>query len=615
MQNVDGNAVYSASDLVGFLECEHLTTLERAVFVTDLERPSRIDPELEVLQRRGIEHEQRYLAHLRGLGRSVVDGRHPSTDDAPADRLQAIERDAALTRRQMELGAEVIYQATLFDGSWLGYADFLLRVDGPGAVSDLGPYHYEVADTKLARHVKGGALLQMCVYSDLVARIQGRMPAQMHVALGGSGNRIESHHLDDYLAYFRSVKGRFMEAVAAGSPISFPLPVTPEPVNHCGVCRWSGYCAGLRRDADHLSLVAGMRSDVARRLTDAGIATFSALASLPAPPPEVPNVSEVVLASLQQQARLQHRSRDLPTPLYEFLPVEANRGLAALPEPSGGDLFFDMEGDPFAEEDGLEYLFGVWDPSVLTDAGDPTFRPWWGHSRAAEKTAFEGFIDFVMERWRADPAMHVYHYAAYERGRIGMLATRHATREVEVDRILRGELFVDLFAVVRQALRIGVASYSIKSLEPSYDFVRRVPLKDAGSSVVAYEEYIRSVTAGAPATEILDQIGDYNRDDCRSNFELREWLERLRVELTATSGLELSRRGPRVEELERELTTGRPPASRPRGSASRCALIRPGRAHASTPRRPAGVAPARGERRVVGLLQPLRPVRRAAGTG
>ena len=269
------------------------------------------------------------------------------------------------------------------------------------------------------------------------------------------------------------MKGRFAEAVAAGTPLAYPLPVTPEPVSHCGVCRWIGYCAGLRRDADHLSLVAGMRSDVARRLSEAGIRTFSALATLPSPPPEVPNLSEVVLgdapAAGAPAAPVARPRRGRAT---SSCAVEANRGLAALPEPSAGDLFFDMEGDPFAEEDGLEYLFGVWDPSVLTDDGLPTFRTWWGHSRAEEKIAFEGFIDFVMERWRADPAMHVYHYAAYERGRIGMLATRHATREVEVDRILRGELFVDLFAVVRQALRIGVDSYSIKSLEPSYDFMR-----------------------------------------------------------------------------------------------------------------------------------------------
>jgi predicted RecB family nuclease len=446
----------------------------------------------------------------------------------------------------MQDGADVIYQATLFDGSWLGYADFLLRVVGPDAASDLGDYHYEVADTKLARHVKGGALLQMCVYSDLLAGIQGRMPARMHVALGGSGHRVETHRLDDYLAYFRSVRGRFQAAVASGQPLAYPLPVTPEPVSHCGVCRWDAHCSALRREADHLSLVAGMRSDVARRLTDAGVATFSALAALGTPLPIVPKLSEIVLGNLQQQARLQHTSIGLPQPRYEFLTVEANRGLAALPAPSGGDLFFDMEGDPFAEEDGLEYLFGVWDMDG--------FHAWWAHDRAAEKVAFEGFIDFVMDRWRADPSMHVYHYAAYERGRIGMLATRHATREVNVDRFMRGELFVDLFAVVRQALRIGVPSYSIKKLEALYGFQRDVPLQDAGSSVVAYEEYIQSVSEGSPKQAILDEIHDYNRDDCRSNFELREWLEGRRAELEERSGEPVPRPGAKVEELERELS-------------------------------------------------------------
>jgi uncharacterized protein len=253
------------------------------------------------------------------------------------------------------------------------------------------------------------------------------MPDLMHVALGGSGHRVESHRLEDYLAYFRSVRQRFQAAVATDQPLAYPLPVTPEPVSHCGVCRWNGYCAGLRRDADHLSLVAGMRSDVARRLSDAGIATFGALATLESPLPIVAKVSDVVLANLHQQARLQYQSRVLSTPLYEFLPVEPNRGLGGLPAPSGGDLFFDMEADPFAEDDGLEYLFGVWDRDG--------FHTWWAHDHAAEKVAFEGFIDFVMDRWRSDPTMHVYHYAAYERGRIGMLATRHATREVKVDRI------------------------------------------------------------------------------------------------------------------------------------------------------------------------------------
>jgi predicted RecB family nuclease len=569
MQDLDGTVVYSASDLVGYLECEHLTTLERAAVNRLVPRPDRVDPELQVLQDRGLEHERRYLADLRDQGRTVVDGRHPRDSNDRLGKLERIQRDAQLTLQQMRDGADVIYQATLFDGSWLGYADFLLRVPG---TSSLGDYHYEVADTKLARSVKGGALLQMCVYSDLLSRLQERMPERMHVALGGSGHRTESHRLQDYLAYFRSVRRRFAAAVEAGLPLTYPLPVTPEPVSHCGVCRWDEHCSRLRQEADHLSLVAGMRSDVARRLMEAGIGTFTALATLDPPLPSVGKVSDVALAGLHQQARLQHRSAGLAMPLYEFLPSEENRGLGALPEPSPGDLFFDMEGDPFAEEDGLEYLFGVWDPWVRDDDGQPAFRTWWAHARAEEKTAFEAFVDFVMDRWRADPKMHVYHYAAYERGRMGMLATRHGTREVEVDRILRGELFVDLFAVVRQGLRIGVRSYSIKKLEPLYAFEREVPLQDAGSSVVAYEQYLRSLTAGTPDQLILDGIGDYNRDDCRSNAELRSWLEERRAELATRSGAAVPRPVLKIVELEREL---KPDDRRRRDLADRLRAAQP----------------------------------------
>lgn len=520
---------------MGFLACEHLTTLDRAALRNLLRAEERKDEELEVLRRRGEEHEERYRAHLASQGLQVVDGRHPKELSEPLGRLARIRADAELTQRLMRQGVDVIYQATLFDGTWRGYADFLLRVDGG---SDLGSYHYEVADTKLARKVKGGALLQMCVYSDLLARIQGRMPERMHVALGGSGNRVVSHRLDEYLAYFRSVRARFQAAVAEEVPLAYPLAEVPPPVGHCGVCRWEPHCSALRRRADHLSLVASIRSDQVRRLTGAGIGTLTQLGQHPAPLPEVEGIGSAAMRALHQQARLQLSSRDKRVPDYEFLELEANRGLAALPQPSWGDLFFDMEGDPFAEEDGLEYLFGVWDPGMPDANGQPTFHAWWAHSREEEKLAFEQFVDFIMRRWQSDPQMHVYHYAAYERGRMGMLSTRHGAREREVDRMLRRELFVDLFKVVRQGLRIGLESYSIKKLEPLYALDREAALKDAGSSVVAYERYIRSVSAGAPDQSILDGIRLYNQDDCRSNADLRDWLELQRAELANRMGLD-----------------------------------------------------------------------------
>jgi uncharacterized protein len=569
MQDLDGQTVFSATDLVGFLACEHLTTLDRAALRGLVSAEERVDEELEILRERGEEHERHYLAYLEEQGRVVVEGRHPREGTVGRSDRQRLEADADLTRRLMHDGADVIYQATLFDGVWRGYADFLLKVDGP---SDLGGHHYEVADTKLARRTKGGALLQLCVYSELVAAVQGRTPAEMHVALGGSGHNVDTHRLDDYLAYYRRVKARFMESVLPDRPLPYPLTITPEPVSHCDVCKWQPYCAALRRDADHLSLVASMRSDQARRLRDAGIATLTELATLPSPLPEVDKLGAATISALHQQARLQLASRGSTTPEVEFLPIEKNRGLQWLPAPSRNDLFFDIEGDPFAEEDGLEYLFGVWDPSQPTADGTPTYHAWWAHARAEEKVAFEAFIDFVMARWRDDPDMHVYHYAAYERGRMGMLSTRHGTREAEVDRMLRCELFVDLYKVVRQGMRIGLESYSIKKLEPLYALERQAELKEAGSSIVAYERYIKSVSAGTPDGSILDGIRLYNEDDCRSNGDLRDWLEKQRHVLAARLGLpELDRRTSeeeqdkppserdvRIEDIVRRLLEGVP---------------------------------------------------------
>jgi uncharacterized protein len=544
----DGHRVVSATDLVGYLACENLTALERAALDGAVERPIRDDPELAILQERGLEHEQRFLAYLRELGHEVVDGRASAERDPSQRQLDWIQDNAARTLELMRDGADVIYQATFFDGTWLGYVDFLRRVEGP---SDLGPYHYEVVDTKLARRTKGSALLQMCVYSDLVAQVQGRMPERMHVALGGSGHRVDSHRLNDYLAYYRSVKRRFTDAIGPNSTFAYPLPLVPPPVSHCGVCRWQAHCEVLRTDADHLSQVAGIRSDQVRRLEDAGISTLTQLGTL-AELPEIEGISGQALDVLAQQARLQVASIGREKPEYEFLPVEPNLGLAALPAPHAADLFFDMEGDPYAEEDGLEYLFGVSDPSDPDASGAPRFRPWWAHNRNEEKAAFEQFIDFLMDRWRANPQMHVYHYAAYERSRMGMLSTRHATREQEVDSMLRGGLFVDLYKIVRQSLRIGTPSYSIKKLEPLYGLNRTIALRDAGSSIVRYEQYVRSVSAGTPDTAILEEIAAYNRDDCESNAGLRDWLEKCRLEVEA-QGVRVTR-PQAVDEVERELT-------------------------------------------------------------
>ena len=159
----DGTLIVSATDLVGYLACDHLATLELGRVEGLWEKPHhRVDPELMLLQERGDLHEKAYLERLRASGKSVheIENRAGRT---PAE-LRAAEAE---TLDAMRRGTDVIYQATFFDGRWRGHADFLFkRADRPSP--GLGAWSYDIADTKLARSVKGGAILQMCVYASLL---------------------------------------------------------------------------------------------------------------------------------------------------------------------------------------------------------------------------------------------------------------------------------------------------------------------------------------------------------------------------------------------------------------------------------------------------------------
>ena len=158
---------------------------------------------------------------------------------------------------------------------------------------------------------------------------------------------------------------------------------------------------------------------------------------------------------------------------FELLPVEVGFGLARLPEPSEGDVFLDFEGDPFVGEHGLEYLFGY---QFRDEGGQWAYTGDWAFTREDERRAFERFVDFVMARWQAHPGLHIYHYAPYEPAALKRLMGRYATREEEIDQMLRARLFVDLFSVVRHSVRASVESYSIKRLEPFYGFERQAAL-------------------------------------------------------------------------------------------------------------------------------------------
>lgn len=527
MELVDGQLIFSASDLINHLECPHLTQLDIEVARGRLELAETRSDTTELVARKGDEHEQAYLDQLRADGREVVEiGAEPGLEGTRLGAQQTVEA--------MRAGAEVIYQGVLFDGvRWRGHSDFLQRVESPSA---LGDFSYEVADTKLARRVKPYFLLQLCFYSELVETIQGLASERMHVVLGTRES--QSFRVAEFAAYYRSVKHGFESVVDAVLSSTYP-----EPVEHCGLCRWEEHCVAQREGDDHLSLVARIQCSQSTRLVEQGITTVTQLA-IAEPSNRPPRIGTTTFESLRAQARLQIERRRSGELRYELLKPEQDCGFAHLPKPSEGDVFFDMEGDPFFD-DGLEYLFGcvsARDSSKLDLplTEQPKFKSFWAEDRSSEKQAFEQFIDFVIERLERFPDLHVYHYASYEATAIKRLMGLHATREEEVDRLLRGRVLVDLYTVVRQGLRVGQPNYSIKSIEAFYMGRRDTEVSEGGDSIVAFEQFLETGDRS-----LLESIERYNEDDCRSTYLLREWL--------------LARRDEAIEEFGQEIPWKAPP--------------------------------------------------------
>ncbi len=539
--------VFSASDLVAASECEYRTL---RILDEKLGRSRKAEFPDDEMQRRagalGDKHEAKVLAGLIA--------QYGEWDAGRATGVYSIERgennrgDLAAKQAETELalraGADVVFQATFFDGEFLGYADFIVNE----AAGTGNPGRYEVWDTKLARHAKVGALLQLAAYGDQLIGMGLDPSPKVTLVLGAvvDGDYVRSHHsFTDLLPVFRERRERFRALTAAHREGGSAVQWQQGGITYCGRCN---YCSEQVQSHRDLLMVGGMTTLRRKKLMADGITTIDALADLP------PGRVTGSLVRLRDQARMQ-LGRDIPdgsrtftkdgqdhTVTFKVLP---DNTLAEIPPPSPGDIFFDFEGDPLWQDPatskwGLEYLFGVIEaPDSAHTAEKPVFRPFWAHSRNEEKQAFLDFLAYVEERRSRYPDMHVYHYAAYEKSALRNLSVTHLAGEDIVDNWLREGVLVDLYATARHSLRTSEPSYSIKKLEPLYmgDNLRSGDVKDAGASVVAYAAYCAARDDGdaAKAAEILASISDYNEYDCLSTLRLRDWLLGLRPSTSVTA--------------------------------------------------------------------------------
>lgn len=499
MQLRNGQLSLSPSDVTAFLACEHLTNLQLRVAGGELVVPETTNEQAELVFRKGEEHERAFLDQLRREDKTVAEiSLEPDLD---------WNRAATETLEVMRSGVDVVYQGVVVDGNWRGVADFLLRTNAP---STLGPWSYEVLDTKLARTAKPAYILQLCFYDEQVGRLQDRAPEWIHVLLGSG--EMATFRPQEFGAYYRRVRSRLEAFLAADRQ------TRPYPNEHCGICEFKPICDAWWDEVDHLSGVAGIRRQHVERLSAEGITTLAGLGRAPVEP-SPPGLPSETFAKIRQQAELQLWAREHGRDRFVLLQPQPESGFALLPDPSPGDLFFDFEGNPFWDRDGsLEYLWGILD-------AERRFTPLWAYDHETERTAFERFVDLVHERLARFAGMHVYHYASYEITALKRLMGRYGTREAELDDLLRRGVFVDLFKVVRNGLRASRPGYGLKEMESFLDFHRQAEVRDGGTSIVMFEEWMQT-----REQTLLDEIAAYNEEDCVATLLLRDWLLERRAE-------------------------------------------------------------------------------------
>jgi len=492
------------SKITAWLECAHFLSLRNQVdagslFVAPAARGSLAD----LLVEKGSQHENGCLVDLENQGKSIyrVPGRNPD---------ESFDEWVSRVGNPMDGTYDAIFQMPFVHGGIRGIADFLVRVE-----SDEGDFAtYEPIDAKLARSEgKPGHVLQLCFYADAIHALCGKAPRLMHLWLGTGAQ--ESLVVEQFRPYWRRLRNQLSELL--GREVDFDT--SPVPCDHCDYCEFKGRCENEWRGADSLVYVANIRTSEQGALEQVGVRTVQELAHRTSP---VPEIHEENLSRLVRQANLQVASRERPeeAPVFELVtpgedPVYGH-GFRQLPAPDEGDVFFDFEGHPFwTPQHDLFFLSGLY---LRDESGAWSYDQRWAHDLEQQATMIRELVEFLAERRRQFPLMHVYHYNHTERSALERL-TRGTESEVLLDSLVESGLFVDLFIVAKNAVVVGTESYGLKHLEKLADFHRRGGIEQGAGAVVEYEQYMKTGDAA-----ILVAIASYNCDDVAATLALRDWL-------------------------------------------------------------------------------------------
>lgn len=522
MQHIEGKLVWSATDLMNSLECDHLTHLDGLAVRGKLQRPRTAGP-LEARGRIGQQHEREILDRLRAEGLSV---REITYDGFSIDGLR--KADMA-TSAAMKEGVDVIYQATFFDERrephFRGHADFLVKVDTP---SRLGDHSYEVVDAKASRKVPRSSVYQLGAYSEQVARIQGRPPARMHLWLG-DGSEVTYFAADERDDYQR-VRDEFLEKIGATRKETYPVRVAK-----CGTCVWASRCTAQRQKDEHVSLVYGLRKDQLRSLLDNGVTTLVDVLAVD-DAVGVPGVPTTVMQGIKARARLQLEQLRTGRVRFEPAPADqARRALEALPVPSRFDVAVDVRHHPGVRPTGLHFLVSM----ASRERGTIQHKQWWNEDRRDERKSFEQLVDALVDRTSKHPEAHVFHYGGFLPKVLDELSDRYRTRRRQVQSLVDSGALVDMSPIVRGSVVVSVESLSLREIETLYDTQRTTNVRTSTEAVEAFTRY-----RAMGDEEERHDLRAYGAETATSALELRDWLEVRREDLLGREARNVGRDRP-----------------------------------------------------------------------
>lgn len=495
------------SKITAWLECPHYLTLDSEVAAGIRTRPDSVTGSYaELLRDRGVVHEKACLAAIKAQDKHVKE----LPTKADGETFEELVHRVGNPFRDDDW--DFLFQMPFIHDGMRGTADFIERVIDP----ETGAVSFEPIDSKLTRTAaKPGHVLQLCFYADGIEALTGIAPERMHIWLG-SGHQ-ESLRVAEFRPYWRRLRQRLARELEAGPTAN----TEPVPCSHCQFCEFSPDCEKQWRDERSAFLVARIRTAEKSALSASSVCTIDALADT-APPVE--GVKDERLGWLRQQASLQCAAETQTEMPYAALDSLGDAGEPEdddykhrLPQPDEGDVFIDFEGHPYwTVEEGMFFLFGCLEHHP---SDGWTFHPRWAHTKDDERATAAELIDYLTQRRKQFPGMHIYHYNHTERSNLESLADGNPVAESQIKDLVATGAFIDLYRTVLTSIQIGADSYSLKRVEKLTDFERSHEIATGAGAVLTYEHYLETGDDND-----LSEIAKYNEDDVRATLAVRNWL-------------------------------------------------------------------------------------------